>query len=355
MTGKVKLPMSDRFPLPAVMFCTGCGDKYCSESCRAEAWRMHHSLLCSKLNSEEGQKKRRRLALSPQEGVDYTKLREFYELAAATNEIFILASRVLVMTSLRADELLASKEGQAASSSSSSSPLPPLSHPYQAVANLLSRGQLSVSSAAEALQCAWLPFQAGWKKQWHESVACPPDVEDEATFRAELRELATNGSSLLRKALPGLSLKYPALFSDDVFSSVIGLFELNNLSLSPPCPVEDFFLEIDGSNDEAAKASTKPYLDALDKTYDKRVEGTGFFALQSFMNHDCGPKVVPEWTVAAGGSAVASMTCLKEVGPGDELTISYIEEGLDNEERSEKLKDYGFTCTCALCVANTVK
>lgn len=91
-----------------------------------------------------------------------------------------------------------------------------------------------------------------------------------------------------------MSLKYPELFADDVFSSVVAMFELNNLSISPPSPVEDYFLAVEDSNDEAAKAETKPFLDALDKAYDERVEGTGFFALQSLVNHDCAPTTIPE-------------------------------------------------------------
>lgn len=38
-----------------------------------------------------------------------------------------------------------------------------------------------------ALKAAWLPFASGWKRVWWESVAVPPDVDDEAAFRQQLR------------------------------------------------------------------------------------------------------------------------------------------------------------------------
>lgn len=43
------------------------------------------------------------------------------------------------------------------------------------------------------------------------------------------------------------------------------------------------------------------------------------------------------------------MACLKDIAPGDEISISYIDEGLEKDERQEKLRDYGFACKCNLC------
>ena len=308
-----------------------------------------------------GDKRKRRKVGSQksEEGVNQEALREFHELATETNEIFILASRVLVMTALQADELLTTlaEGGEAAASSSAANQKKPPGHAAQeAVSNLLARGQLNVSSASEAMISAWLPFHLGWKKLWHEAVACPSDVEDEEAFRSQLKDLAASASNALRVALPALSHKYPDLFSNDVFSSVVAMFELNNLSISLPSPVEDFFLSIDESNDEAIKAETKPFLDALDKAYDERAEGTGFFSLQSLVNHECLPSMIPEWIFSLeDGSigALASMTSLRDVEPGDELSISYIEEGLEKEERQEKLRDYGFVCKCKLCLSSS--
>eukprot|EP00889_Picochlorum_renovo_P002654 jgi/Picre1/29684/NNA_005067.t1 len=35
-----------------------------------------------------------------------------------------------------------------------------------------------------------------------------------------------------------------------------------------------------------------------------------------------------------------------------ELTVSYIDENEDYEERQKQLQDYGFECTCAKCLAH---
>ncbi len=57
--------------------------------------------------------------------------------------------------------------------------------------------------------------------------------------------LAARSLGLLSRALPGASALYPPLFSEEVFGSIVGMFELNNLSVSVPSPVEDYFLLID--------------------------------------------------------------------------------------------------------------
>jgi len=70
------------------------------------------------------------------------------------------------------------------------------------------------------------------------------------------------------------------LFAPALWGSVIGMFELNNLSLEVQSPVETYFLAVDaleGGARNAATAVTQPLLDALDTDYDVccvvRVEG----------------------------------------------------------------------------------
>jgi hypothetical protein len=62
-----------------------------------------------------------------------------------------------------------------------------------------------------------------------------------------------------------------------LYGSLVGMFELNNLGLSVPSPVEDYFLLVDGWREgeerQALKAATDPLLDALDTAYDTPCEG----------------------------------------------------------------------------------
>ncbi|EGG02004.1 uncharacterized protein MELLADRAFT_66658 [Melampsora larici-populina 98AG31] len=44
-----------------------------------------------------------------------------------------------------------------------------------------------------------------------------------------------------------------------------------------------------------------------------------------------------------------SMHAIRDISPGEELTISYRDMKLPRLERQQELEDYGFNCTCSLC------
>lgn len=64
------------------------------------------------------------------------------------------------------------------------------------------------------------------------------------------------------------------------------------------------------------------------------------------MNHSCRPNAQHAWNEALG---VETVHAVRTIGPGDELTLSYLAGGPSNE-RKQKLKQYfGFDCTCDIC------
>lgn len=76
----------------------------------------------------------------------------------------------------------------------------------------------------------------------------------------------------------------PLIFpKPQVYSRIIGMFELNNLALVVQSPVENYFLAIDElPEDEKRNVEpvTKPLLDALGRSYSAHCEGTAFYTLQ---------------------------------------------------------------------------
>ena len=65
------------------------------------------------------------------------------------------------------------------------------------------------------------------------------------------------------------------LLHEDVWGSLIGAFELNNLALCVQSPIEQYFLDVDElPDDEKARAQvvTQALLDALDHEYDAVLE-----------------------------------------------------------------------------------
>ena len=47
----------------------------------------------------------------------------------------------------------------------------------------------------------------------------------------------------------------------------------------------------------------------------------------------------------------ARLTALRDIGPGEELVQSYVDQALSFEARRLALLDYGFECSCRKCRA----
>ena len=316
--GEPKLPLADQcFPLPTERACVGgCyRESFCSNECAQNAWNSHERAMCigNKSGDQDEQAKNRA-----------SMMHQFIEHAKDTNDIFILAAKVVAMVTENASLALSDASN-------------------------------NITFLGEALEVAWEPFSRVQKAIWWDIVAIPSDVEekDEESFRQQLIELASGSLELLCKAWPDRAQAFPGLFSLPVWGAIVGMFELNNLELVVESPVENYFLAVDGLADENQKMTilpqTQPFLDALDVKYDIPCLGTALFALQSNCNHDCDPNCHPfKDETDINGSCV--LVARKPIRKGEELTISYLEDDqLDWSSRQDALSDYGFVCRCARC------
>eukprot|EP00887_Chlorella_sp_A99_P006619 scaffold3.g6619.t1 len=194
---------------------------------------------------------------------------EFTDLADATNDVFRLAAVVVAITLLRAERLLAQQQqvqlgGAGSSSSTSGGP----------------SGAADVQACWAALQAAWLPFAVGHKGLWWECTAAPAEAA------TDMRHLAADSLALLRAALPPwLAARYPALLSLEVWGSIVGMFEMNNLAVYR---YEELLEGLPGAERQAALQEAGSYLDALPEEV-PGCEGNAFYALHSCLNHSCAP------------------------------------------------------------------
>ncbi|XP_060189067.1 histone-lysine N-methyltransferase ATXR2 isoform X1 [Lycium barbarum] len=312
--GEMQLPYSEKFSLPPVVPCPGgCKENYyCSNSCAEADWESFHSLLCT----GEGSK-----------SLSTKALQKFIEHANDTNDIFLLAAKVISFTVLRYRKLKESRhEGKG-------------------------KQVISESIDFSLLGEAWKPVAMGYKRRWWDCIALPDDVDsDEASFRRQIKELAFTSLQLLKAAIFDVECK--PLFSLEIYGNIIGMFELNNLDLVVESPVEDYFLCIDDlplSEKGEAEQTTKPILDALGDDYSICCEGTAFFPLQSCMNHSCRPNA-KAFKREEDRDGQATIIALRPIAKGEEITISYIDEDLPFEERQASLADYGFRCGCSKCL-----
>ena len=78
-----------------------------------------------------------------------------------------------------------------------------------------------------------------------------------------------------------------------------------------------------------------------------RKVGSALSVLMGWHNHDCMPSASS--TVAADG--MVTLTALRDIAEGEEVTISYIDATQPVEERRKTLMaHYGFECRCGRCV-----
>ncbi|KAG1670694.1 hypothetical protein FOA52_010970 [Chlamydomonas sp. UWO 241] len=370
------LPHSGRVPLPRALPCrAGCSAQYCSGACEAAAWRMQHVLLCPGCPLAAGSPAP---APAPAPGAagsaagavgepagsavdgggssaaagaasavagasgdaggvlvsDRDRLAAFYAHAASTNEIFVLAAKVVVLTLVRAEEIL---RGGTCSDAHGGAGDP--------AGGVDSSGCGGGGGAAAA-------DGAGSKVPGALAAA------DAALARCGTTAWARDpGPDPAPGAAPAQQQQQQQQAADQqaaVYGAIVGMFELNNLSVSVPSPLEDYFPmihELPEDERAAAKKVTQRFLDALGESYDEAAEGTGFYALQSCVNHSCVPLACAEGET----TGEASILALGHIAPGTEVTLSYINEEAGFKERTAALRDYGFRCACDKCARDRAR
>ncbi|KAI1483512.1 SET domain-containing protein [Daldinia eschscholtzii] len=69
----------------------------------------------------------------------------------------------------------------------------------------------------------------------------------------------------------------------------------------------------------------------------------------SRVNHACRPNSYIRFTPS---TLAVSVVALRDIKPGEEITITYVPLGNTRDERQEALQKWGFECTCSLCTAS---
>eukprot|EP00903_Cladosiphon_okamuranus_P012228 g11468.t1 len=208
----------------------GCGEVYCSASCRSEHWSRGHCLLC--------------VGPVPEESAQDHPLIKFRVHAMQTNEIFLLVGEVLAQIAVAF-----SKDPSTANTADS-------------------------NCDSEKLAAARAPFADFVQEPWWD-VAVPRDAVDAAAGTAgaasasaaslpdTLRALCEESSALLRRAfalaLGPLPAPLEQALSAERFARVVGMFEQNNMGIRAPSPIPGLLREFVGEGKERC---------ALDVTHD---------------------------------------------------------------------------------------
>ena len=122
--------------------------------------------------------------------------------------------------------------------------------------------------------------------------------------------------------------------------------------ITAPSPLQEYAEALHDVDDaklcQALEALGKIQLVLPEGTEELGLSGTGFYAIQSCMNHSCQPNAHAMQSELEAKS-FAVIAAKQHIAAGEEVTISYIDETLPYSERQEALQDYGFQCRCPLC------
>ncbi|KAK0670962.1 hypothetical protein QBC41DRAFT_354526 [Cercophora samala] len=99
-----------------------------------------------------------------------------------------------------------------------------------------------------------------------------------------------------------------------------------------------------------AKIDKNSFRIVVDPSGDKESGHLGVFVDVSGFNHDCRPNVHYRIT-----NTTHTTVAVRDIHPGEELTISYIYGIARRSTRQKELQDWGFECTCSQCTLNSLE
>ncbi|PRP86296.1 hypothetical protein PROFUN_05437 [Planoprotostelium fungivorum] len=317
----------------------GCGEMYCSDACRAEAFQRHHRFLCvGQLTSQNH------------------PLFKFKQQAMRDHEIFLLGA--------------------------------------QAICVIIGRWETNGGDFTDAI----LPFAVYPKKAWWD-VACI----DSGVPAQVLMGMAEVSLQLLKQALSPHIIEHPiyqrqlkeagkepeisTVFNLQFFGLLVGLFELNNqgieiqkmpemaepqksqiwavlaptvehiMRMQDEMDADDHDHDHDGEDhhcddedggkeEEMESAPLSLFERALQQPYVfPPMQGMGVFVVSATMNHSCEPNTIVRYK----DNFLAHVHTTRDIHPGEEMTHSYIEDTMSLEDRNADLQAYGFECDCPKC------
>lgn len=290
--------------------CPHCGTPYCSPACRAAAWTAHHCLLCP--------------------GKIENTAAKATETGAAVAAYTALAAQRGLTHPLCVARMAA---GVAAAVLRDGVPLGTALAPYAAF-------EWGPSPVAEEERFCTLLARAMRGSALYRTL--PSDGPDGASASDKNADDAKGAKDAAGAAVPDKDAVITAVTSREMFRMLHGVLQRNASRVQPVSTVHAVLAHA-LPPERAAELLGAPWARAL------AAGGTALFRVANTLNHSCAPNCQFASTTDDHRLAVVAT---RDIAPGEELLVSYIDETRPYAERQrELLQRYSFHCTCPKCLA----
>ena len=179
------------------------------------------------------------------------------------------------------------------------------------------------------------------------------------TDQALLRD--SKPRALIHAVLGGdaFEAKFPHLAKHATFQNMLGKISLNSTQIDPASPWFLYAAELRKIEDTRAKFDAmNVYMEHLGKLSREDVEaqqvhGAAIYFVHPNINHSCTPNAK---VANPHGDHRIVVKATRDIGAGEEITLSYINEMLPVQERQQQLMvQYMFRCACPRCTTELLE
>ncbi|XP_069107913.1 uncharacterized protein [Argopecten irradians] len=289
---QVRAAVDKFWPKIDVFTCDKCGaEKYCSVTCRGEAWEDYHQVLCSSVNKNVEKL--------------HQVCKQFKKMREGNCRVW--------------------------------------------------DGVWNAAFSPVTLAQLWAKIICDAKRLAKEQGRITPDRQDMAQAKAKFRRFIAYGSAKNAKIVPGMMAIMREIFSDlpDGVTLEITDKEFEGRYFQIACNIQEYADPEPPYKLFIANAKTKAQVWACVSPHIRseppEATFTGLFMLHACMNHSCDNNAEVRDRFVDGRPGIA-LQAKKPISAGQEVTISYIDTKMSRQDRQNWLyQSYNFWCTCTKC------
>jgi hypothetical protein len=192
-------------------------------------------------------------------------------------------------------------------------------------------------------------FESSSQRDCPRRVSAPPNHEVRPSPNKGLGIFATQfiaqGSPILLEA-PLVSIPMPSKITSQGFRITDMVSDITSAFGSLPLSDQNIFLSLHDHRFPSEQDQSHLLTIFRSNAFNIEDDRIGLFPKLARINHSCRPNAGNGWSEKTQKRVIYAM---RDIGEGEEITVSYIPLLKPTSERQARLAQYGFLCDCAAC------